>query len=240
MTAELARSPLAHRLEDLAGIGAATGGEVVVEHVPFLAQVDLRLAPELATRAPYPLPLTPNTAWENGARAALWLGPDEWLILGPPGSQAEIVQELESSLGGSHRSVLDVSDNRVSLELAGSGVKELLAKGCALDLDPRSWRVGSCAQTLLARAQVILHERAETTGILVRPSFADYLVDWLLDAPSGETSNLHQAGSTWMTCLGENPLLFPGGIVVCHIEKSLATEPELCMRIGRTPKRILA
>ncbi len=39
-----------------------------------------------------------------------------------------------------------------------------------------------CAQTMLARTQVILHERPETTGILVRPSFADYLVDWLIDA----------------------------------------------------------
>ncbi len=39
-----------------------------------------------------------------------------------------------------------------------------------------------CAQTMLARAQVILHERSDSTGILVRPSFADYLVDWLIDA----------------------------------------------------------
>jgi sarcosine oxidase gamma subunit len=39
-----------------------------------------------------------------------------------------------------------------------------------------------CAQTLFAKAQVILHERADTTGVLVRPSFADYLVDRLLAA----------------------------------------------------------
>ena len=45
-----------------------------------------------------------------------------------------------------------------------------------------------CAQTLLAKAQVILHERADTTGLLVRTSFADYLVDWLL-AASGEASD---------------------------------------------------
>jgi sarcosine oxidase subunit gamma len=182
VTVEVARGPLAHRLDDLAGIEAVTGAGVVLEHVPFLAQLDLRFAPELAARAPYPLPLTPNTAWEDGPRAALWLGPDEWLILGPPGSQSTIAHELEAALDGTHRSIVDVSDNRVALELSGPGVKELLAKGCSLDLDPRSWRVGSCAQSLLARAQVILHERAESTGILVRPSFADYLVDWILDS----------------------------------------------------------
>jgi sarcosine oxidase subunit gamma len=65
----------------------------------------------------------------------------------------------------------------VALELSGPSAKDVLAKGCSLDLDARSWSVGSCAQTLLARAQVILHERAETTGILVRPSFAEYLLD---------------------------------------------------------------
>jgi sarcosine oxidase subunit gamma len=182
VTADPAKSLIAHRLEDLGRIAAATSGDVVLEHVPFLAQVDLRLAPELAPRAPYPLPLTPNTAWEDGPRAALWLGPDEWLILGPPGSQDDIVQEIDRALEGTHRSIVDASDNRVALELSGPRARELLTKGCSLDLDARSWSAGSCAQTLLARAQVILHERAGATGILVRPSFADYLVDWLLDA----------------------------------------------------------
>ena len=51
---------------------------------------------------------------------------------------------------------------------------------CPLDLDPRVWARGRCAQTLLGRAQVVLQERTKTTGILVRPSFADYVVDLLL------------------------------------------------------------
>jgi heterotetrameric sarcosine oxidase gamma subunit len=58
----------------------------------------------------------------------------------------------------------------------------LLASGCPLDLHPRTWRSGMCAQTLFAKAPVILHERAESTGLLVRPSFADYVVDRLLVA----------------------------------------------------------
>jgi len=183
---ERARSPLAHRLDDLASVGARTGGAVLVEHVPFLAQVDVRLDAALAGRTPYPLPTTPNTAWEDGPRAALWLGPDEWLVLGPPGAGPAVVTELNAALEGLPRSVVDVSANRAALELSGPRVQEVLSKGCALDLHPRSWRPGMCAQTMLARAQVILHERPETTGILVRPSFADYLVDWLIDASERE------------------------------------------------------
>lgn len=177
------RSPIESRLGNLERIAETTGGQVVIEHVPFLAQVDLRLDAAGVERAPYPLPLEPNTTWEEGQRAALWLAPDEWLILGAPGDDTAIASELEAALAGTHHSVVDVSANRVALELSGPGSKELLSKGCSLDLDPRGgWTAGRCAQTLLARVPVILHERSETIGILVRPSFADYLVDWLVDA----------------------------------------------------------
>jgi sarcosine oxidase, subunit gamma len=182
---ERARSPLAHRLDELSAIGVRTGGGVILEHMPFLTQVDVRLDAELVERAPYPLPTTPNTVWEDGPRASLWLGPDEWLVLGPPGAGPEIVGELEAALDVAHRSIVDVSANRVALEFSGPRAKEVLSKGCAIDLHPRAWRSGMCAQTMLARAQVILHERSDATGILVRPSFADYLVDWLIDASDG-------------------------------------------------------
>ena len=188
MTADVgARDPLAPRAADLARIAAATIGEVTAEPVPFLAQVSLRLDPALADRVPFPLPLEPNTAWEDGPRAALWMGPDEWLILGPPYAGAEIAAELDTALTDVHRAIVDLSANRVAIELGGPGRAELLSKGCPIDLHPLAWTAGMCAQTLLAKAQVILHERADTTGLLVRTSFADYLVDWLL-AASGEAS----------------------------------------------------
>ncbi len=176
-----ARSPLAARAADLATIGA--------ELVPLLAQVDLRVDPTHAGLAPYPLPLEPNTAFDDGRRAALWLGPDEWLILGPPGAAEEIVAELEAAFADLHRSVIDVSASRVAIELPAPGRFDLLAHVCPLDLDPRIWVAGMCAQTLLGRAQVILQERTDTTGILVRPSFADYVVDLLL-AVRGVTSRV--------------------------------------------------
>jgi sarcosine oxidase subunit gamma len=177
-----ARDPLASRASDLAGVAERTGGRVTVEHVPFLAQVSLRLDPSLVDRAPFPLPLEPNTVWDDGSRAALWLGPDEWLVLGPPHAGRRIVAELEAALEGLHRSVVDVSANRVAIELGGPDRMTLLASGCPLDLHPRTWWSGMCAQTLFAKAPVILHERAESTGLLVRPSFADYVVDRLLVA----------------------------------------------------------
>jgi sarcosine oxidase, subunit gamma len=167
-----ARSPLGHRASDLAAIGAGL--------VPFLVQVDLRVDPSHAELAPFPLPLEPNSAWHDRDHSVLWLGPDEWLILSSDEPADEIVRRLEAAFTGVHHSAVDVSANRVAVALIGDDRFELLSHVCSLDLDPRSWGPDRCAQTLLGRAQVVLFERTGTTPILVRPSFADYVVDLLL------------------------------------------------------------
>ena len=183
---EAGQSPLAHRAAEL----AAAGGEAVaVREVPFLAQVGVRLfpgagGPSAAEAAlGFALPFVPNTTAEAGGRTALWLGPDEWLVIGAPGTGAAIELELAEALAGGLGSVVDLSANRTALELRGPAARDVLAQGCALDLHPRAFGPGRCAQTLLARAQVILYRTHEHTfRLLVRPSFADYLRAWLRDA----------------------------------------------------------
>jgi heterotetrameric sarcosine oxidase gamma subunit len=77
--------------------------------------------------------------------------------------------------------VVDVSANRAVIELHGPRRLAMLASACSLDLDPAGgWVPGVCAQTLLARAPVILQELSDATRVFVRPSFADYVVDRLL------------------------------------------------------------
>ena len=184
MTADaLARSPLGHRAADLARVAAETEGASTVVEIPFLAQVDLRIEAGEAGRRGLALPHERSTVIRADDRATLWLGPNEWLMLGPPGTVAEIAADLWAALEGAHCSIVDVGASRAWLELAGAGSRELLSKGCSLDLHPRHWRLGTCAQTMLARAQVVLEQIDEdATRIGVRPSFGDYLVDWLLDA----------------------------------------------------------
>ena len=151
---------------------------VTLARLPSPAQVNLRVDPSQADGISFHLPQDPDTAWEEGDRTSLWLGPDEWLLLGPAGDGDRIVEQVAAELGGAHHSVVDVSANRVALELRGPGVRELLSKGCSIDLHPRVWTSGLCAQTMLAKAPVILHERDGATRILVRTSFTDYLLDW--------------------------------------------------------------
>ena len=134
-----------------------------------LAQVSLRADPSVLPFAA----LKPNTATTWDGRDVLWLGPDEWLVVGEAGSEGSIRRELQDALAGQHRSVLDVSANRMVFDLTDG--LDLLSSGCGLDLDPSRWHPGMCAQTLFGQAQVILHQLDErTTRVFVRPSFAGY------------------------------------------------------------------
>jgi len=165
------RSPLAHRAAALATIDAV--------EVPFLTQIDVRCGEVDAARLGFPI--EPNTVTGDMTRGALWLGPDEWLVVGAPGDPGVVVEGLEALLLDAHHAVVDVSANRGVIDLHGPGRLALLASACSLDLDPAGgWVPGVCAQTLLARAQVILQELPDATRLFVRPSFADYVVDRLL------------------------------------------------------------
>jgi sarcosine oxidase subunit gamma len=168
---------------------------VGLREVPFLAQIDVRLArtDQVAVDAVAsvvgPLPLEPNTFSGGLNGSVLWLGPDEWLLVGPPGGDADLGSQLRDALGeaAGHVSIVDVSANRTTLELAGENARAALEGGCSIDLHPRAFGRGCCAQTLLARAGVIIQQLTDEPQyrIFVRPSFAIYVASWLKDAIEG-------------------------------------------------------
>ena len=164
---------------------------VALRELRFLAHVDLRVdardartADRIGAALGSPLPTRPNTTAAGEPWSSIWLGPDEWLVVGPEDDELLIERALRAALADAHGSVVDVSANRTTLELRGPTAREVLAKGCALDLHPRRFRAGACAQTALARAQVVLRQLDDEPlyWILVRRSFAPYLVEWLIDA----------------------------------------------------------
>ncbi len=186
--AELARvSPLAAFAERFAA--AAVPGVVRFAELPFTVQLTLRLDPATPAADAVErvlggaLPLAPSTTAVHGEHEVLWMGPDEWLIAAPAGSDA-LEPELRAALDGHHAAVVDVSGQRTQVEVAGSAVTEILSRGCALDLHPSVFPVGRCAQTLLGRNAVILVARGgePVYGLFVRASFAEYAAEWLLDA----------------------------------------------------------
>jgi len=132
------------------------------------------------------VPVKPNTVCTSpdGAVHLLWLGPDEWLLVTSDAFAAAFSERLRTALSGLHAALVDVSDGRTVIVLAGDKARDVLAKGCPLDLHPRVFGPGHCAQSHLAKAHVILHQLDETPtfDIYVHRSFAGYLWTWLEDA----------------------------------------------------------
>ena len=104
---------------------------------------------------------------EAGPRAALWLGPDEWLLLG--------FAAVETPFA-----VVDVGHRSLGFRLAGPRAAELLAGGVPLDLSPAAFPVGTCTRTIFEKAEIVLWRRAEAAWhIEVARSFAPYLCDMI-------------------------------------------------------------
>ena len=183
-------------------------GVAIVER-PFVTMVELRVDPfgpgsaAAAELLGVELPTTACTYANNSDTTAIWLGPDEWLVTAlAPRWLGQIwkygcARPCRRTCGAA----VDVSGQRTTLRLRGSHTRDVLAKGCALDLHPRVFTGVAAAQTTLGQAGVILltvDGGGADYRILVRSSFARYLAGWLLDAgdrvPRHRLSGLnHQA-----------------------------------------------
>jgi len=130
------------------------------------------------------LPAQPNTVSSNGAVTALWLGPDEWLLVTPSGKESELTSALRSTLKGLLFAVTNVTDGQTILRISGTHAFDVLREGCSLDFHPRVFRPRLCAQTTVAKAGVLIYyvDQEPTIDLIVRRSFAEYLALWLQDA----------------------------------------------------------
>lgn len=185
------RSP-AHDLTEAMQHGSCV--EVRLREVPFLTQIALRVWPgeEVASGlkgilgAGLPRGVGGVVSTPDGL-ALLWLGPDEFLAVGPDEVESgvrtdQLVDRLTGALGTARGQVVDVSANRVTLELSGPSARAVLEKSVRIDLHPRVFAVGSAAVTPLDTTPAIIwRTEEESWRVLVRASFAEHAVAWLLD-----------------------------------------------------------
>lgn len=172
-------------------VAGSREGVVALREIPFAAQISLRGDPEDAAFVAgveealgCDLPREACTVTAAADHCVLWLGPDEWLIVGADEARETLEARLLEALGDCHCSVVGLSSNRTILELAGPKARDVLEKGCMIDLHPRAFGPGRCVGTMLAQCQVFLEQSddAPTYRLYVRCSFTRHLVAWLLDA----------------------------------------------------------
>jgi sarcosine oxidase subunit gamma len=125
----------------------------------------------------------PCRAAQCGARAALWLGPDEYLLLAPDTQSDEVARALRHALQVEPHSLVDVGHRQTALKITGLQATDILNSGCPLDLDSTAFPVGMCTRTIFAKAEVVLWRTAsDVFHIEVWRSFADYVAGLLNEA----------------------------------------------------------
>jgi sarcosine oxidase, subunit gamma len=176
-------SPLAHR-------GEAANTSIDLHEISTRGMIDLR---GLATDRKFmaaakevlglDLPKAPRTSASWGDIKALWLSPDQWLILCARDKAPALHAELTKALGGIHSLAVDVSDMRCIIRLEGQGVRETMMKGCSLDLLSGDYQPGTVRRVRFAEIAALLHVVEENAiDLYVFRSYADYTWDFLLKA----------------------------------------------------------
>ncbi len=141
------------------------------------------LSAAVSAAAGVSLPRERCRALTAGDRAALWLGPDEWLLVAPEADGPALARSLASALAGIPHSLVDVSHRQSGCELRGPAAATHLSAGCPLDLDDSAFPIGMCTRTVLAKAEVVLWRKAaETFHLEVARSFVAYVSQFLAEA----------------------------------------------------------
>jgi sarcosine oxidase subunit gamma len=132
------------------------------------------------------LPQRLGLAGEDARRAALWLGPDEWLVIADGADAASLGAELERALESTAHSLVDVSHRQIGLLVSGAVAARALSAGCPLDLHLSAFPVGMTTRTIFDKAEIVLWRRgADAFHVEVWRSFAPYLVAALTEAARG-------------------------------------------------------
>jgi len=143
-----------------------------------LAETACRAAMAASPRAPAD-PSDPGNA-PHGGLAALWLGPDEQLVLGP--EMSDIGAALHAALRELPHSLVDVSHRQIAFEVSGPQATSLLNAGCPLDLDLSAFPAGMCTRTVLAKVEIVLWRTGQDVfHVEVWRSFADYVSRFLAE-----------------------------------------------------------
>ena len=183
----------AHERSPLAGLavagrfGAASDapGLMIEQRTMALASVTARrgqaaaLAAAVSEHYGIALPDGPRRA-TNNAIAFAGVGPNQWIASAGTSGAADFVARLRADLGA-YAAVVDQSDSRLVLHLAGPRVRDVLAKGLSVDLHPRAFKAGDVATTLVAHigVQLDMLDDAPTFQMTAPRSTAGSFWSWL-------------------------------------------------------------
>ncbi len=143
-------------------------------------RADEKTAKALGKALGVDLPFKPGSAVSKGGKTALWIGPDEWLLIGPDNGS---ISTTLSQTGKQVFSIADISHRNTAVTITGPNSTAVLNSGCPRDLSLAAFPVKSCSRTVFGKAEVVLWRiRKEEFHLECWRSFSDYVWKYLADA----------------------------------------------------------
>ena len=189
MTSELGTIPGSRRARSLPQLTLSNMLQPLPPATRYILRGNTPVREAAASAFGVRIPSVACRACREGDRVALWLGPDEWLLLAPESESGAVGSALDVALRNLSHSLVDVSHRQIGCNIVGPQAAELLNSGCPLDFDSRAFPVDMCTRTMLAKAEVVLwRSGAQTFRLEVWRSFAAYVSLFLAEAARGMTS----------------------------------------------------
>ena len=110
----------------------------------------------------------------------LWSGPSNWLLVS---TKKDILNSVQKICDDKNFAVTDLSHSRAIIELKGSNSKEVLKKGCPINLN--EFKVNNCANSVFHGITItidMVSNDPETFRIFALRSFGESLYHSITDA----------------------------------------------------------
>lgn len=121
------------------------------------------------------LPTRPKTSASANGRTALWLGPDEWLVIAEGNTDIGKSMIGDAATAVVAHAATDVSHRNTAILVSGRGAAATINTGCPQDLSLSAFPVGACSRTLFGKVEIVLLRTAEDAfRVEVWRSFSDY------------------------------------------------------------------
>lgn len=172
---------------------------VRIEEIATPGMIDLRLCfpkgeagekclSALETALGIPLPTTPRRStrghYGTEPRQALWMSPDQWLILLSPDRVAEALNSLAEAreIIDANLMATDMSSARSIIRLHGDGVREVLMKAIAVDFLPPAFSPGDVRRCAFSNIAAMVYCRSDTPDefdLYFFRSYTAFALAWL-------------------------------------------------------------
>jgi heterotetrameric sarcosine oxidase gamma subunit len=124
----------------------------------------------------------PKPGWVDvvGPLTAIWIRPGAWLVTEPWGQEGYLARRFTIACFGA-ATIVDQTHAKTALRVSGPLARDVLTKGCRVDLHSRVFGPGRAAVTPIAHIDCVLVQvdHAPTFDLLLPSTFAQAFFEWL-------------------------------------------------------------